>query len=88
MSCDVSLSPPSPKIPQSFAVSGVGRLCTQTCVSPAQQGRMGREWEKPAELACSRILFFFFNLPPVERPILNSLGITGIILKEALEGQE
>lgn len=31
---------------------------------------------------------FFFNLPPVERSILNSLGITGIILKEALEGQE
>lgn len=30
----------------------------------------------------------FFNLPPVERSILNSLGITGIILKEALEGQE
>jgi len=53
VSCNVSLLSPSPKIPQSFAMSDAGLLCMQMCHCPTQQSRTGREWEKPSEQAYS-----------------------------------
>lgn len=75
-SCDASLQPPSPKIPQSFAVSGVGLLCTQL------QSRIG--WEGQQSWRNHRIRFFFNFPPPMEMSILSSLGLTGTIFLKSL----